>query len=53
MLKEKVEALQLPTAKARRDMLELLYSQEYGFPPPAPERVWAEELACNENAWAG
>ncbi len=53
MLKEKVEMLQLPVPKDRTGMLELLYSQEYGFPPPVPERVWAETLACREDAWAG
>ena len=53
MLKERIEALELPAPLERTQMLRILYEQEYGFPPPPPLRVWGEEEACQPNAWAG
>lgn len=52
MLKEKLDALKLPATMAREDMLNMLYDQEYGFPPEKPLKVWGEEVEVKD-FWAG
>ena len=52
MLKEKLDALKLPAAMTREDMLNMLYDQEYGFPPQKPLKVWGEEVEVKD-FWAG
>ena len=40
-------------ARRRREMLQLLCSEEYGIAPPAPAEVRVRELECHKTRFAG
>lgn len=49
-----MELKTLPPLKSRKEMLNILYSQEYGFIPPPPEKIsFTEERNLIENFCAG
>ena len=39
--------------RRRKELLEILYQNSYGRTPAAPEKVWAEVLREDKNAYAG
>ena len=39
MLKEKLKKRNVPELKSREEMLELVYTDLYGYMPPKPEKI--------------